>query len=247
MLRKSFVFVMLLAASLIGIGSVANHQTEVAVTQPQPPQSPQQGQLQSPNTAASPSLGKRLPTGPQGLQQQQSDVGKSAQMLEDKALVDRLFPHIMQKMNGRILAQEIDNYFMSMLLLKMEAYFMKVLAGKVLPYLDNKITVTYRPGERNVQRSDWMDLKAVCLPDEIAVSGAFNGYKNNLAKYKSNQAINPNEWQFTFYGGGANPTYTGVNCLKAELGLLSEPRPPTPPPPSQPPGGAPLQPPPNLR
>jgi hypothetical protein len=191
MLRKSFVFVMLLAASLIGIGSVANHQPEVAVTQPQPPQSPQQGQLQSPNTAASPSLGKRLPTGPQGLQQQQSDVGKSAQMLEDKALVDRLFPHIMQKMNGRILAQEIDNYFMSMLLLKMEAYFMRDLAGKVLPYLDNKITITYRDGEKNIQKSRFMELKAGCLPDEIAVSGGFRGYRDNLIKYMPNKVTSP--------------------------------------------------------
>ena len=47
------VFMMLLAASLIGIGSAAHHQPEVAIaqTQPQQPlqpqQSPQQGQLQS--------------------------------------------------------------------------------------------------------------------------------------------------------------------------------------------------------
>jgi hypothetical protein len=34
--KKSFVLMMLLAASLIGIGSAANHQPEVAVTQPQP-------------------------------------------------------------------------------------------------------------------------------------------------------------------------------------------------------------------
>jgi hypothetical protein len=61
MLKKSFVFMTLLAASLTGIGGAAYHQPEVAIAQPQPqqqplqpPHSPQQGQLQSPNTAAPP-------------------------------------------------------------------------------------------------------------------------------------------------------------------------------------------------
>ena len=54
MSEKSFVFMMLLAASLIGISSAAHHQPEVTVGQPQ---TPQQQQLQSPNTAP-PTLGK---------------------------------------------------------------------------------------------------------------------------------------------------------------------------------------------
>ncbi len=104
MQRKSFVFMMLLAASLIGISSAVYHQPEVAIAQPQP----QQPQIQSPSPAAPPTLGKRL-TGPQGQQQQQqSDVGKLVQMREDKALVDRLFPYIIQKIDGKTLAQKID-------------------------------------------------------------------------------------------------------------------------------------------
>jgi hypothetical protein len=113
MFRKSLVFMMLLASSLIGISSAAHHQPEVAIAQPQPQQplqpqqSPQQGQLQSPNTA-SPTLGKRL-TSPQGMQQQQqSNVGTLVQIQQDKALVDRLFPYIIQKIDGKTLAQKID-------------------------------------------------------------------------------------------------------------------------------------------
>jgi hypothetical protein len=48
MQKKSLVFMMLLAASLIGIGSAINYQPEVTIAQPQP---------QSPNTAP-PTLGK---------------------------------------------------------------------------------------------------------------------------------------------------------------------------------------------
>ena len=156
------------------------------------------------------------------------------QIQQDKALVDRLFPYIIQKIDGKTLAQKID---VATLLQKIDA---KTLAAKVLPYLDNKITITYREGEKNMQKSDWMDLKAGCLPDEIAVSGGFNGlYKNGLVKYIPNKVSSPDYWQFTFYGGEQPAlTRTGVNCLKAELGLVSE---------SPPPGGAPLQPPPNLR
>jgi hypothetical protein len=125
--------------------------------------------------------------------------------------------------------------FRATLLQKIDA---KILAAKVLPYLDNKITITYRAGEKNIQKSDWMELKAGCLPDEIAVSGGFSGYKDSLIKYRPNKVVSPDYWQFEFYGGGHNAfTSTGVNCLKAEIGLASEPAP----------GGGPLQPPPNLR
>ncbi len=104
MLRKSslFMMVLLVAASLVGISSAVYHQPEVTTAQPQ------QQQLQSPSSAP-PTLGKRL-TGPQGQQQQQSDVGKMVQIREDKALVDRLFPYIIQKIDGQTLLQKIDVY-----------------------------------------------------------------------------------------------------------------------------------------
>lgn len=129
---------MLLAASLIVISSAAHHQPEVAIAQPQQPQQPpQQGQLQSPNTAP-PTLGKRL-TGPQGQQQHNSsNVATLVQIQQDKALVDRLFPYIIQKIEGKTLAQKID---VATLLQKIDA---KTLAAKVLPYLENKMRKIYK-------------------------------------------------------------------------------------------------------
>src|SRR5918998_1757770 len=123
MLKKSFVFMMLLAASLIGISSAINYQPEVTIAQPQPQQSPQQGQLQSPSTAPN-IIGKRQ--SPQGLQQQ-SNVATLIQIQQDKALVDRLFPYIIEKIDGKTLAQKIDA---ATLLQKMDG---KMLTQKVFP------------------------------------------------------------------------------------------------------------------
>lgn len=75
MLKKSALFMMFLAASLIGASSIMYNQPQVVIGQPlgsssSPPQQQQQQQLQSPNTAQN-TLGKR-PASPQGLQQQQA-------------------------------------------------------------------------------------------------------------------------------------------------------------------------------
>ena len=117
MLRKSFILMMLLAASLIGIGSATNHQLEVTTAQPQP----------NPNIAP-PTLGKRL-TEPQ--QQQQSNTATLVQIQQDKELVNRLFPYIIQKIDGKTLAQKID---VATLLQKIDA---KTLAAKILPYMQS--------------------------------------------------------------------------------------------------------------
>jgi hypothetical protein len=104
MFKKSFVIVMLLVASLIGIGSAANYQPEVTIAQPQP-QTPQQQQPQLQSPAPS-TLGKRL-TGPQGQQQQQSNTGTLVQIQQDRELVNRLFPYIIEKIDGNTLIQKI--------------------------------------------------------------------------------------------------------------------------------------------
>jgi hypothetical protein len=100
-LEKSSIFLMLLlgTASLVGISSI--YQPANVETQPQPQQQQPQQQLQS-----APTLGKRL-TGPQGQQQQQSNTGTLVQIQQDKALVDRLFPYIIQKIDGNTLIQKI--------------------------------------------------------------------------------------------------------------------------------------------
>ena len=88
---------MLLAASLIGIGSAIYHQPpEVTSGQPQTPQQ-QQPQVQSPSNA--PNIGKRLTSPQEG--QKQSNIGTLLQIQQDRALVDRLFPYIIQKIDGQ--------------------------------------------------------------------------------------------------------------------------------------------------
>jgi hypothetical protein len=246
MLRKSFVFMMLLAASLIGISSVIHHQPEVAIAQPQP-QQPQQGQLQSPSTAASPTLGKRL-TSPQGMQQQQqSNVGTLVQIQQDKALVDRLFPYIIQKIDGKILAQKIDA---ATLLQKIDA---KTLTAKVLPFLDIKVNVVEKAGQTAKRGTNTglavLDksgkgghMYASCGPDEALVSGGFAAPKESVYSFR----LYPNQWYLGASLGPGESAASYANCLHAELSLREEPRPPPPPPPSRPPGGPPLQPPPGF-
>jgi hypothetical protein len=244
--KKSFVFMMLLAASLIGIGSAAYHQPEVAIAQPQPPQSP--------NTAAPPTLGKRL-TGPQGQQQQQSNTATLVQIQQDKELVNRLFPYIIQKIDGKTLAQKIDA---TTLLQKIDA---RALAAKVLPHLDVKVNAMERPGPRhNIDITGLAErrtiAKASCAPEEALVGGGFyvTGY-DSAAPIRSHKdsffspetktfVVSPDTktWaaEIVFDNDGSITTH--AECLKVELALKEIPQPP----PSQPPGGPPLQPPSNL-
>ncbi len=59
--------------------------------------------MQSP---APPTLGERL-TGPQGQQQQNSNTGTLVQIQQDRELVHRLFPYIIEKIDGNTLIQKI--------------------------------------------------------------------------------------------------------------------------------------------
>jgi hypothetical protein len=242
------------AASLIGIiSSAVYHQPEVTTAQPQPQQplqpqqSPQQGQLQSPNTAP-PTLGKR-PAAPQGLQQQKADVGTLVQIQQDKELVNRLFPYIIQKIDGKTLAQKIDA---ATLLQKIDG---KMLAQKVFPYLDLNVAAIERPGQvSNVDitgfRTKTTLVKASCAPEESLVGGAMA--LHNVAELhsfqRSERPQEPNSWAIitSFDGDGSIRSF--AECLKVELALkdVQQQSQQPPPSPSQPPGGPPLRPPPEF-
>jgi hypothetical protein len=242
--KKSFTFMMLLAASLIGIGSAAHHQSETAIAQPQS----QQGQIQSPNTAGSPTLGNRF-TSPQGMQQQQkSDVPTAIQIREDRALVDRLFPYIIQKIDGKTLAQKIDA---ATLLQKIDG---KMLTEKVFPYLDLNVATIERPGQgSNVDitglKTRTTIVKASCAPGESLVGGAMalHNVDELLSFRRSEQPQEPNSWAIitSFTSDGSIRSF--VECLKVELTLkdVQQLQQQTQQP-SQPPGGPPLQPPPGF-
>ena len=206
-MSKSFVFMMLLAASLIGISSATYIQPEVATGQPQ------QQQVQSPNTAPL-TLGKRL-TGPQGQQQQQSNVGTLVQIQQDKALVDRLFPYIIQKIDGKTLAQKMDA---------------GLLAQKMFPYLDIIPTVTIRYGPYKEVVSS-----ARCLPGEQLVGGGYQyggpteAIVTKTYPYSDNQGLG---WQSTYNAGEIDNAkiVSYVTCLSTRIALkgVQEPATPTP-------------------
>jgi hypothetical protein len=206
-MSKSFVFMMLLAASLVGISSATYIQPEVATGQPQ------QQQVQSPSSAP-PTLGKRL-TGPQGQQQQQSNVGTVVQIQQDKTLVDRLFPYIIQKIDGKTLAQKIDG---------------GLLAQKVFPYLDIKSTVTVRYGPYQEVVSS-----ARCLPGEQLVGGGYQyggpteAIVTKTYPYSDNQGLG---WQSTYNAGEIDNAkiVSYVTCLSQRVALkgVQEPSNPAP-------------------
>jgi hypothetical protein len=211
--KRSFVLMMLLAASLIGISSATNFQPEVATGQPQP---------QSPNTAP-PTLGKR-PAAPQGLQQQQSDVGRSAQMLEDKALVDRLFPYIIQKIDGKTLAQKIDG---GLLAQKIDG---GLLAQKIFPYLDliSSVKIRYGPYKEVVS-------SARCLPGEQLVGGGYQYGGDTDAIVTKTYPLSDNQglaWLSTYNAGEIfdSKIVSYVTCLSTRIALKGVQEPTTPPP-----------------
>ena len=208
-MSKSFVFTMLLAASLIGISSATYIQPEVATGQPQ-----QQPQVQSPNTAP-PTLGKRL-TSPQGAQQQQqSNALTVIQIQQDKALVERLFPYIIQKVDGKTLAQKIDG---------------GLLAQKVFPYLDiiSTVKVRYGPYQEVVS-------SARCLPGEQLVGGGYQyggpteAIVTKTYPYSDNQGLG---WQSTYNAGEIDNAkiVSYVTCLSQRIALKGVQEPATPPP-----------------
>jgi hypothetical protein len=193
MLKKSFVFMMLLAASLIGISSAIYHQPEVATAQP----------TAQPNT-----LGKRF-ISPQEAQQQ-SNVGTIVQMQQDKALVDRLFPHILQKIDGKTLAQKIDG---------------GLLAQKIFPYLDIIPIVNVRYGANQEITST-----AQCLPGEKVVGGGYQyGGPTSAIVYKTYPV--QGGWISVYNSDIDNGKIISyVTCLSARIALKGVQEPATPPP-----------------
>jgi hypothetical protein len=197
-MSKSFVFMMLLAASLIGISSAIYHQPEVATAQP----------AAQPNT-----LGKRF-ISPQEAQQQ-SNVGTIIQKQQDKALVDRLFPYILQKIDGKTLAQKIDG---------------GLLAQKVFPYLDiiSTVNVRYGPYQEVVS-------SARCLPGEQLVGGGYQyggpteAIVTKTYPYSDNQGLG---WQSTYNAGEIDNAkiVSYVTCLSQRIALKGVQEPSTPPP-----------------
>jgi hypothetical protein len=130
-IRSTYMIVLLSiggAVSLIGIISAATttyHFFGVGVVAGQGGPGPQQPTIQGRQQILSP-------------QQQPLSI---QQMQRDKQLVDRIFPYIIERIDGKTLAQKIDA---ATLLQKIDD---KTLAAKALPYLDIKVSTTERDGQ----------------------------------------------------------------------------------------------------
>jgi hypothetical protein len=200
-------------ASLVGISSI--YQPANVETQPQPQQQQPQQQLQS-----APTLGKRL-TGPQGQQQQQSNTGTLVQIQQDKALVDRLFPYIIQKIDGQTLLQKIDA---------------KTLAAKILPHIQVKISGALSTSEfikvsKGATDSDtYHHVYAKCQPGELLWGGGGHVRDRYLNDWRRGPEDNwlvetgiaetGNQWKITAKMSSAGDIYAEAICRKISLGLV---------------------------
>lgn len=228
------MMLLLLAASIVGIGST--YKSANVEAQPQP----QQQQQQQPQQPAAKPLSKAF----------------LAQAAEDRALVDRLFPYIIQKLDGQTLLQKIDA---------------RTLAAKVLPYLDLSASVRLRSGSAgilNVQDiardlgltgPELRTSTARCNTGETAIGGGFSFQSDPEDSYVS--SVSPtqqNGWHVAAQLGDNGKIQAFVACFTVKAALKSGPVMDTTAISSeigkqvggvlpQPPGGPPLQPPPNLR
>jgi hypothetical protein len=207
------MMLLIVTASLVGISS-SIYKPENVETQPQqspaqplqPPQSPQQGQLQSPNAAAPPTLGKRLTQ-------------------EDQALLDKLFPHIIRKLDGKILAQKIDT----------ETLINKIggrrLAEIVLPYIQVSVGAAPAYTQKTTVNKDafapdsYHTVSAMCPPGTRVfggghvLDGSLNNPKNDA---EDNQLVESGigdreGWKITAKMSSSGEVYGYALCGKLSL------------------------------
>jgi hypothetical protein len=167
MLEKSSIFLMLLlgAGSLVGISSSIYKPANVAA-QPQPIVPPGQIQKQPPIVT------QQQPQSTTGKIITQQQAEKLDQAMEDKKLLDRLFPQIIKRIDGATLLQKIDA---------------KTLAAKVLPH----IQVTLRMGQvysplvhvkkTGIAGDSFHTVEAICPPGTRVMGGGGEISPKNLA------------------------------------------------------------------
>jgi hypothetical protein len=203
MFKKSSIFMMLLAASLVVISSTQS-QLKVVVGQGPLPVQPLQKDSQI--------------LAQQSQQQQQQQQGlitqeqskRLTQIMADAQLLDRLFPQIIKRLDG------------------------KTLATKVLPYLDITAVINPRysqPLNYDAPADVARDLgltgqeparisKVKCNEGEIAVGGGFSFRGDPQDDYLSiSGPSGQNEWASgaVFTEGGTIQAY--VTCLTINIGL----------------------------
>jgi hypothetical protein len=207
MLKKSFVFMMLLAASLVGISSI--YQPANVETQPQP----------------------QLPANTKGLVTQK-EFEKSSQVMADKLLLDRLFPQIikridgntlLQKFDGKLLAQKVFPYLdVNVILKQRPGQIAERKAGFLAAGGAAWGKAVCNPGETAVSAGFTHELRG------DTDQSIFTVRRNDP---------NSNAWDITTGLDGSGRLLTYAECLTVELTLKEpqQPQQPPSPPPGGPP------------
>jgi hypothetical protein len=132
----------------------------------------------------------------------QSDI--VMQSIQDDALVERIFPLIVNKLDGATILKKVDG---------------QQLLEKVLPYLDIKLVGREQLGTTQVVKlsglaTNYAQTKADCNGDEIASGGGFDTTGKILQSSRS-----ANGWYVRAFSDEDFKLQDNVQCIKIEVGI----------------------------
>jgi len=153
------------------------------------------------------------------ISKQQSDI--VIQSMQDDQLVERIFPLIINKLDGATILKKVDG---------------QQLLEKVLPYLDIKLVDREQLGSKKVVDvsgilTKYADSLAICNDDEIVSGGGFV----TTGDISSSDRFSSNGWHVTAHSATDFSIEGNAQCVKIEVGVK--------PAASLAPGGSPLLPP----
>ena len=220
--KKISVLMMMLliatAVSLVGISNIIYKSANIQAQAQQQPQLPQQqlpnaGQVLKKQQPLQLQKPQPLGTGGKPLMTQQRAETLN-QAIADKQLLDRIFPQIIKRIDG------------------------KTLATKVLPYLDISANVISRDGPTNTMKkgktllpgqvgADALSSTAKCNNGEIAVGGGYDFQSDPADSYVSSNAPTqpePNGWNTVSLMKDDGRIKASVLCLTINVALKNVPQ-----------------------
>jgi hypothetical protein len=236
-MQKSFVFMMLLAASLIAISSLHSQleiilgqgpsaaqplQRDSQILAQQPQQQQQQQQPPATTTTTTPTT--QSPNQGQMVRQEPGLPAEITQLSQaDMLLADRIFPYLIQKMDAKTLQTLIE---------KVDG---KVLAAKVLPFMRVKVGASMydTPNievKKEVAAADSYHKTSVMCPPGTAVFGGGghvrDTYFNDVRRSAPDNQIvesgvgNRGGWMITAKMDSSGSVYGFALCGRATLELV---------------------------
>jgi hypothetical protein len=226
MSKKSSLFMMLLAASLVVISTIQSQLNVVGQGPPaaQPLQKDSQILTQQPQQQQQPIPGAQSPNQGQMVRQEPGLPAKITQLSEeDMLLADRIFPYLIQKMDAKTLQtliQKVDG---------------KVLAAKILPHLQIRVgaSAAYTPNvevKKEAAAPDSYHKTSVMCPPGTSVFGGGGHVRDtyfNDPRYDAadNQIVesgvgNRGGWMITAKMDSSGSVYGYALCGRAILELV---------------------------